>query len=270
MSILFSDVRGFTSISESYKSDPQGLTRLMNRFLTPLSNAIMEQRGTIDKYMGDAVMAFWNAPLDDDAHAVHACEAALSMLERLEQVNAEREQEAAEAGKPFVPLSVGVGVNTGDCVVGNMGSEFRFDYSVLGDAVNLASRLEGQTKTYGVLTIIGSSTADLVADDFALLELDIIRVKGKTEPETIHTILGRAGAVDKEKLAACQAAHAEFLKLYRAGDFEATAGAIGSCRFAGEPFSLDGLYDLYQSRLVLLRESPSAGDWTGVWTMDSK
>jgi adenylate cyclase len=270
MSILFSDVRGFTSISESFKSDPQGLTRLMNRFLTPLSNAIMEQRGTIDKYMGDAIMAFWNAPLDDDAHAVHACEAALSMLERLEQVNAEREQEAADAGKPFVPLSVGVGVNTGDCVVGNMGSEVRFDYSVLGDAVNLASRLEGQTKTYGVLTIIGSSTADLVADAFALLELDIIRVKGKIEPETIHTILGRAGAVDKEKVAACEAAHAEFLKHYRAGDFEAAAGAIGSCRFAGEPFRLDGLYDLYQSRLALLRESPPAGDWTGVWTMDSK
>lgn len=270
MSILFSDVRGFTSISESFKSDPQGLTRLMNRFLTPLSNAIMEQRGTIDKYMGDAVMAFWNAPIDDDAHAEHACEAALSMLERLEQVNAEREKEAVEAGKPFLPLSVGVGVNTGECVVGNMGSEVRFDYSVLGDAVNLASRLEGQTKTYGVLTIIGSETAKRVGDAFALLELDIIRVKGKTEPETIFTILGRSGAVDEDQVAACQAAHGAFLKLYRAGEFEKAAGAIGACRFAGEPFALDGLYDLYQARLALLRDSPPDGAWNGVWTMESK
>jgi len=185
MTIMFSDVRGFTSISESYKSDPQGLTRLMNRFLTPLSNAIIEKRGTIDKYMGDAIMAFWNAPLDDSEHARHACEAALSMLERLDVVNAERKREAQESDRVFIPLRIGIGINTGEAVVGNMGSELRFDYSVLGDSVNLASRLEGQSKTYGMSTILGSRTATLVRGDFALLELDVIRVKGKTEPEVI-------------------------------------------------------------------------------------
>src|ERR1700716_4331825 len=149
MTIMFSDVRGFTTISESFKSDPQGLTALMNRFLTPLTNAILARKGTIDKYMGDAIMAFWNAPLDDKEHELNACEAALDMLERIDALNKIREVEAQESGITFIPINVGVGLNTGSCVVGNMGSDLRFDYSVLGDSVNLASRLEGQTKEYG-------------------------------------------------------------------------------------------------------------------------
>jgi class 3 adenylate cyclase len=150
MTIMFSDMRGFTSISETYKSDPQGLTALMNRFLTPLTNAILARKGTIDKYMGDAIMAFWNAPLDDKEHQLNACEAALDMLERVDRTQQEREQEAQERAATFIPLNVGVGLNTGTCVVGNMGSDLRFDYSVLGDSVNLASRLEGQSKEYGL------------------------------------------------------------------------------------------------------------------------
>ena len=123
MTIMFSDMRGFTSISETYKNDPQGLTALMNRFLTPLTNAILDRKGTIDKYMGDAIMAFWNAPLDDKDHQLNACEAALDMLERVDELNQAREQEAKEEGRPFIPLNVGVGLNTGICVVGNMGSD---------------------------------------------------------------------------------------------------------------------------------------------------
>ena len=123
MTIMFSDMRGFTSISETYKNDPQGLTALMNRFLTPLTNAILNRKGTIDKYMGDAIMAFWNAPLDDKDHQLNACEAALDMLERVDELNQAREQEAKEEGRPFIPLNVGVGLNTGICVVGNMGSD---------------------------------------------------------------------------------------------------------------------------------------------------
>src|SRR5205814_7273818 len=126
MTIMFSDMRGFTSISESYKSDPQGLTALMNRFLTPLTNAILNRKGTIDKYMGDAIMAFWNAPLDDNAHQLNACEAALEMLRRVDRLNAEREEEAKVGGHIFVPIKIGVGLNTGTCVVGNMGSDLRF------------------------------------------------------------------------------------------------------------------------------------------------
>src|SRR6185312_10483621 len=133
MTIMFSDVRGFTSISESFKRDPQGLTRLMNRFLTPLTNAILARKGTIDKYMGDAIMAFWNAPLDDKQHQLNACNAAVDMLERIDELNKVRAQEAEDEGQIFLPLNVGVGLNTGVCVVGNMGSDLRFDYSVLGD-----------------------------------------------------------------------------------------------------------------------------------------
>src|SRR4029077_20342058 len=183
MTIMFSDMRGFTSISETYKSDPQGLTALMNRFLTPLTNAILNRKGTIDKYMGDAIMAFWNAPLDDKDHHLHPCEAALDMLEALDLLEKEREQEAQDEARPFIPLNVGVGLNTGTCVVGNMGSDMRFDYSVLGDSVNLASRLEGQSKEYGFPIIVGSKTALAVKEKFAILELDFIMVKGKKEPE---------------------------------------------------------------------------------------
>ena len=142
MTVLFSDVRGFTTISEGYKHNPQGLTALMNRLLTPLTNAIVDRKGTIDKYIGDAIMAFWNAPLDDAAQEVNACEAALRMLEALERLNGERQVEAEVSGHPFLPMKVGIGINTGPCIVGNMGSDLHFNYSVLGDAVNLAARLE--------------------------------------------------------------------------------------------------------------------------------
>src|SRR5665213_914399 len=164
MTIMFSDVRGFTTISESYKHDPQGLTTLMNRFLTPLTNAILARKGTIDKYMGDAIMAFWNAPLDDKEHQLNACEAAIDMLERIDVLNRQRELEVEDGDRAYIPINVGVGLNTGSCVVGNMGSDLRFDYSVLGDSVNLASRLEGQSREYGFPIIVGSNTALAVKD----------------------------------------------------------------------------------------------------------
>src|SRR5438552_11365124 len=160
MTILFSDVRGFTTISEHYKDDPQGLTRLMNRFLTPLTNAIIEHKGTIDKYIGDAIMAFWNAPVDDDGQEANACEAALEMLSRAETLNGELKHEAEANGGGYMPLRIGIGLNTRPCVVGNMGSDFRFNYSVLGDTVNLASRLEARTKDYRIPMVIGSRTAE--------------------------------------------------------------------------------------------------------------
>src|ERR1043166_3921880 len=141
--------------------------------------------------MGDAIMAFWNAPLEDREHQVNACEAALDMLERVDALNSEREAEARDGGHAYIPLNIGVGLNTGTCVVGNMGSDLRFDYSVYGDSVNLASRLEGQSKEYGFPIIAGSGTALAVKDRFAIPELDFIMVKGKTEPEVIYAIAGR-------------------------------------------------------------------------------
>ena len=198
MTILMSDVRGFTTISESYKDDPQGLTSLMNRLLTPLTNTIVSHEGTIDKYIGDAIMGFWNAPLDVKDHELKACTAALEMLDRLEELNQERQREA-EAGQTIVPLRIGLGINTGRCVVGNIGSDLRFNYSVLGDPVNVAARLEGQTKFYGVSIIIGSRTAEK-AKEFAVLELDLITVKGKTEAQTIYALLGRQGHRQQRRL----------------------------------------------------------------------
>src|SRR4051812_9294205 len=199
MTIMFSDVRGFTTISEIYKDDPQGLITLMNGFLTPLTNAIIERNGTIDKYMGDAIMAFWSAPLHDPNHELNACEAALEMLDRVDRLNREREQAAKENSTMFIPINIGVGLNTGKCVVGNMGSDLRFGYSVLGDSVNLASRLEGQCKSYGLPIIIGSRTANVAKDKFAMLELDFIAVKGKTEPEVVYALVGRDDMISSER-----------------------------------------------------------------------
>jgi adenylate cyclase len=270
MTIMFSDVRGFTAISESFKDDPQGLSRLMNRFLTPLSNAIIEQRGTIDKYMGDAIMAFWNAPLDDREHARHACEAALSMVERLDAINAERRREAEASDRAFIPLRIGIGINTGEVVVGNMGSELRFDYSVLGDSVNLASRLEGQSKNYGMTIILGSRTAALVQGEFALLELDVIRVKGKTEPEIVYALLGPKALATRKDFVALRERLSEMLAAYRQQNWSAAIAALGACRREGHGLDLAALCDLYAARIEAFKLDPPPPGWDGVATLQSK
>lgn len=270
LTILFSDVRGFTTISETYKSDPQGLTKLINRLLTPLSHVIMDNSGTIDKYMGDNVMAFWNAPLDDASHAEHACLSALQMLDALEKLNEERLIEDREAGRESLPLYVGVGINTGECVVGNVGSDMRFDYSVLGDAVNLAARLEGQTKGYGVGIIIGEATAQQVEGKFALLELDVIRVKGKTEPEVISTILGKVDTLQDPDFVTHRGQHQHLLAAYRAMNWNKALKELKICRASGEKFDLSGLYDLFEERIAAFKTAPPPKGWDGVFTMDSK
>jgi adenylate cyclase len=270
MTIMFSDVRGFTTISEIYKDDPQGLTTLMNNFLTPMTNAIIENNGTIDKYIGDAIMAFWNAPLHDPAHEINACSAALEMLARVDRLNEQRKKEAGESGHRFIPLKIGIGLNSGRCVVGNMGSNLRFNYSVLGDCVNLASRLEGQSKSYDVPIIIGSKTAQAARGKFALLELDCITVKGKTEPETIYTILGREDVARSEGFLRVQTLFDEMLALYRRQDFAAAGEAILRCRAAGEGFGLSRLFDIYSRRIEGFQKDAPPSDWNGVFALDSK
>jgi adenylate cyclase len=270
MTIMFSDMRGFTSISESYKNDPQGLTALMNRFLTPLTNAILDRKGTIDKYMGDAIMAFWNAPLDDQAHQLNACEAALDMLERVDALNQQRELEAKEAGRPFIPLNVGVGLNTGTCVVGNMGSDMRFDYSVFGDSVNLASRLEGQSKEYGFPIIVGSRTALSVKDKFAILELDFIMVKGKKEPEVIYAIAGREDTAQSGRFQRLRNLTIEMLACYRSRDWDGALAAIARGRRTDEARSLELLYNLYEARIRGYQENPPPEDWNGAFALLTK
>src|SRR5215212_4002642 len=270
MTIMFSDVRGFTTISESYKNDPQGLTTLMNRFLTPLTNAILDRRGTIDKYMGDAIMAFWNAPLDDKQHQLHACEAAIDMLERIDVLNQERAIEAKESGQTFIPLNVGVGLNTGVCVVGNMGSDLRFDYSVLGDSVNLASRLEGQSKEYGFPIIVGSKTALAVKDKFAILELDFIMVKGKKEPEVIYAIAGREDTANSGRFQRLRNLTIEMLACYRSRDWEGALAAIERGRRTDEAGALELLYNLYEARIQGYQKNAPPEDWNGAFALLTK
>jgi len=270
MTIMFSDVRGFTAISESYKHDPQGLTALMNRFLTPLTNAILARKGTVDKYMGDAIMAFWNAPLDDAQHQLNACEAAVDMLERIEELNKERETEAQHGGHAYIPLNVGVGLNTGTCVVGNMGSDLRFDYSVLGDSVNLASRLEGQSKEYGFPIIVGSTTALAVKEKFAILELDFIMVKGKKEPEVIYAIAGREDTAQSGRFQRLRNLTIEMLACYRSRDWEGALTAIERGRGTGEANSLELLYHLYDARIRDYQKNPPPEDWNGAFALLTK
>jgi adenylate cyclase len=270
MTVLFSDVRGFTTISEVYKDDPQGLTTLMNRLLTPLTNAIVDCKGTIDKYIGDAIMAFWNAPLDDPAQEANACEAALRMLEAIERLNAERRAEAEAAGQKFLPMKVGIGINTGSCVVGNMGSDLHFNYSVLGDAVNLASRLESQTKSYGVAILIGSRTAAAVRNLFTVLELDLLQVKGKTEPERIYTVVGRKDDRRGSEFAALADLNAAMLEHYRGRDWQKCLETILRCRELGREAGLEEFYNVYVERVRRLIEAPPEPGWDGVWVAERK
>jgi adenylate cyclase len=270
MTIMFSDVRGFTTISESFKDDPQGLTQLMNRFLTPMTNAIIERKGTIDKYIGDAIMAFWNAPLDDTEHERHACEAALDMLRRVGELNRAREMEAKEQGIAFLPLNIGIGVNTGQCVVGNMGSDLRFDYSVLGDPVNLASRLEGRSKSYGTPIIIGSKTAAKLNEDFAAIEIDLITVKGKTEPENIYALLGGPEAARDDDFRRMRDQMALMLSKYRKRDWHGALETLHLVRHAPNGFGLDEVYALYLARIQSFQETAPPDDWNGVYAFETK
>lgn len=267
MTLLFSDVRGFTTISEQL--DPHSLTRLINRFLTPMTEVILERRGCIDKYMGDCVMAFWNAPLDDPDHPRHACDSALEMVKALGVLNAQLAGETTESGRPLPPLAIGIGINTGSCCVGNMGSDQRFDYSVISDEVNLASRLEGQSKTYGVTIVLGENTRARVPE-LAALELDAIRVKGKTRPVRIYALLGGEELAANPSFNDLARAHDAMLAAYRGQRWDEALSALPACRTLGASLGLDGLYDLYDSRIDSFRESPPPPEWDGVHDATSK
>ena len=270
MTILFSDVRGFTTISEYYKKNPQQLTSLMNRYLTPMTDAIIAYKGTIDKYIGDAIMAFWNAPLDDGNQEINSCEAALDMLSRLKTLNEAFEQEANATGQRYLPFRIGIGINTGQCVVGNMGSDFRFDYSVLGDTVNLASRLEGRSKDYGLPVILGANTAAAAGDRFATLEIDLIQVKGKSEPEAVFTVLGREEVLGSAEFRRVREVNARMLTQFRQQDWRGALETIDVCRKVSDGFGLHDLYDVYVERIADFQKSPPPADWNGVFAYETK
>ena len=257
MSVLFSDVRGFTTISESL--EPKELTDYINAFLTPITKVIHDNRGTIDKYMGDAVMAFWGAPLEDKQHALHALNAAINIVERMHLLR----EEFAE--KQWPEIHVGIGVNTGIMNVGNKGSEFRVDYTILGDAVNLGSRLEGLTKLYGVDIITSESTRHEVPE-FEYRELDRVRVKGKDKPVTIYEPLGLLENVDNAERKLLKQFHIG-IKQYRAQNWDAAEREI---------FSLSQLdpdrkiYKIYLDRIMHFRQEPPGENWDGCFTHTSK
>jgi class 3 adenylate cyclase len=412
MTIMFCDVRGFTTISEQYKADPQGLTALVNRLLTPMTDVVLGCKGTIDKYIGDCIMAFWNAPLDDSEHAAHACRAALGMHRAIRRLNVTLAEENAAAapmlelagrepdgagqeqpaggarghdraeiaraahlgfakeqyvlGRAYrdgigaapdqaaaarwfersaeqgyaaaqrniglayasgegvardpvraavwlalaeqqgttggetalrelraeldddqmreveervrvwqpraatgktIQVDIGIGINTGECVVGNMGSEQRFDYSVLGDSVNLASRLEGQSKTYAVPIIISEETQRL-APEFATLELDLIAVKGKKEAVRIFALLGEPEVAASDAFGRLRARHLALLEAYRAQRWDAARELIAECRALDH--RLDDLYDVYATRIHAMQQSPPGPGWDGVFVATSK
>ena len=266
LTVMFTDIRSFTTISEGLT--PQELIQLMNDFLTPMSDLVMQNRGTIDKYMGDAMMAFWNAPLDDPNHERHACITALKMNEALVPINEQVKKKAAEIGKEPVLLNAGIGINSGPCAVGNMGSKQRFAYSTLGDAVNLASRLEGQTKNYGVNILIGEATKEKV-EDFAVLEMDLIQVKGKTQPVRIFTLLGDDVFAQSAEFRDLKSKHGAIMTAYRAGDFKAVVDLADSAKGAAGGI-LDVFFDVYKGRAKDLIETPPPKDWDGVFVATSK
>ena len=182
LTFLFSDIRGFTPLSEKYQSNPADLTKVINKFLTPMTNIIMKNGGTIDKYMGDCIMAFWNAPIDTPNHRELAIKSALEMIDKLKELN--NNNGFGDSNK----INIGIGINTGKCIVGNMGSEQRFDYSVIGDPVNLASRLEGVSKNYDATLVVGEDTYRDISTSFNFKKLDTVKVKGKSNKVSIYTI----------------------------------------------------------------------------------
>jgi adenylate cyclase len=259
LTILFSDVRGFTTISESL--DAKTLSEFINAFLTPFTKVIYHNQGTIDKYMGDCIMAFWGAPIKDAEHARHGLISAFEMLTAVELLNTEFIQ------KGWPPIKVGIGLNSGRVSVGNMGSEIRLAYTVMGDAVNLASRLEGITKEYGAAIIIGDETRKQLPDLIAR-EVDKVRVKGKDIAVKIYEPLGFEGTVSGEKLAALRLFD-RALAAYRSQQWNEAQSQfeflLDNYRDTGEV-----LYALYLERIIHLRDNPPGSDWDGSFTFTKK
>ena len=252
LTILFSDLRDFTTLSEQFKSNPQELTTLINKYLTPMTGCVIENSGTVDKFIGDALMAFWNAPVADVDHRYHSVKCALEMFELLKELNKELEEKGIE-------LKMGIGVNTGDVVVGNMGSNQRFDYTCLGDAVNLSARLESQTKGYKVGLLIGDETRQALSDRFTFCELDMIAVKGKTEGVRIHTIITKHRSLPN---------HEAFLDAYRSKKWSSAIKHATFCKKAIP--ELSDYYDMMIERINYLEENEPGENWDTVFRATSK
>ncbi len=257
MTVLFSDVRGFTTISEGM--EPQELCELINDILTPVTRVIHESKGTIDKYIGDAIMAFWGAPMHNPQHAAYAVRAGLAILQALTTIQKDFK------AKGWPEIDIGIGINTGKMSVGNMGSQFRIAYTVMGDAVNLGSRLEGLTKQYGVRMIVSESTL-LAAPEFTYRELDKVRVKGKHKPITIYEPLGVTEGISHEQLQMLDLLNQGLLG-YRQQQWAAAQTIFEQL---AERYPQDKLYPIYLERIAYYLESPPEIDWDGAFTHTRK
>jgi adenylate cyclase len=257
MSVLFADICGFTNISEALTASK--LKDMLNRFFTPMTRVIFESRGTIDKYVGDMIMAFWGAPLIDENHAVNSVEAAFGMLQEVKLLKKEFEAE----GIP--PFEIGIGINTGVMNVGDMGSEYRRSYTVIGDSVNLASRLEGLTRYYDIPLVIGEKTYEQVKDHFICQELDLIVVKGTTRPIKVYNPICRAGEEQPGLLYELERT-LEALRLYRVQNWRAANDIFEDLVRENEK----PLYTLYLERIEWFRKNPPGPQWNGVFERREK
>jgi adenylate cyclase len=257
LTVFFSDIRGFTTISEGLT--PPALVKLINDYLTPMTDIILKSGGTVDKYMGDAIMAFWGAPVWQEDHAVRAAKTALEMMEKLRLMQAEWEKQ----GIPR--LDIGIGLSTGRLTVGNMGSHTRFDYTVMGDSVNLGSRLEGLNKEYGTHIIVPKFTYEDIKQEFILRQLDLIRVKGKKVPIKIYELMGRKDA--GEKMREVAGLFEAGLQAYMRRDWDA-AEANFRKTLAIAPG--DGPSTVFLNRVKNMRETELPEDWDGVCVMKTK
>ncbi len=257
MTVLFSDVRGFSRISERF--GPQELIGFLINLLTPMTDVLLARKATIDKYIGDAVLAFWNAPLDDPEHERNAAFAALEMLEALKRLNAESARDPAWPGQ----VAIGIGLNTGPCCVGNMGSRQRLSYSLIGDTVNLASRLESLTKAYAVNILVGEDLAARLPD-FALIELDLIRVVGRDAPERIFALMGPPEMATDPAFVETGARMTTMLEAYRSRDWGGAEAALETLRGAGTLPGLEGVAATYATRVAEFRQNPPSDDWDGI------
>ncbi|MBU1448826.1 adenylate/guanylate cyclase domain-containing protein [Patescibacteria group bacterium] len=258
MSVLFSDIRGFTSIAEGMP--PERLVEVMNLYLTRMTDVVFEHEGVLDKYIGDAVMAFWNAPIDQKDHALRSVRTAVAMQEEVTDLN------RSKLLPKGVKLKIGIGINTGDMIVGNMGSEARFDYTVIGDDVNLASRLESLTKEYDVGILVSEATYMEVQDQVLARRIDRVAVKGKSAPVLVYEILGMEGSVSaRDRITV--AAYEEALDAYFASKFD---DAITKCEALATTAPKDGPCQTLIRRAGHMKEHRPPPGWNGVWVMHSK
>ncbi len=265
MTVLFCDIRGFTHISEQLA--PKDIVRFLINFLTPMSDILLARKATIDKYIGDAIVAFWNAPLDDPQQYENAARSALAMIESLKQLNIEM---PAKLGEPWPDqVKIGIGMNAGPCCVGNMGSAQRLSYSLIGDTVNLASRIEGLTKYYGIQIAIGSAMRAEIPE-FAAVVVDLVQVVGRDRPEEISALIGDQNTAQDPAYLHFAKAHGSMIAAFRQKNWETALGHLDETTETARNFGLDKVQALYRERIAALQATPPPADWDGVFVATEK